>query len=181
MAIVPLLASCEQEEPSIALSIALIDAPCDGTQETATVTCNRAWTASASDPWITVTPSSGSKGETTLTIKVAANTGTTLRKGTVTVSCEGISRSVTVNQVQSLNQKLVIVHNRNLFVAPELRGNGLSAEIDWGDGATAAWRSGVEHSYSSTGNHTVSMKLAGATWFEITDVTGVSEIDLSSF
>lgn len=181
LAALPLLAACEQEEPSVALSIALIDAPCDGTQETATLTCNRSWTASASDPWISVTPASGSKGETTLTIQVAANTGTSVRKGSVTVSCEGISRSITVNQVQPLSQKLVFVHSHNLFVAPELRGNGLFAEIDWGDGSAADWRSGVDHAYSAAGSHTVTMKLAGATWFEKTDVTGISEIDLSGF
>ena len=176
-----LLLSCEKEDPSIALSVGLIDAPADGVQQTVTLTCNRSWTASCSDPWLTVTPASGTKGETALTIQVAPNSGTSVRKGSVNFSCAEITRSVTVNQIQPFKQSLIIVHNLDVFHAPDMRGNDLSAEVDWGDGNTTPWRSGMEHGYSSAGNHKVAIKIAGATWFQQTDVTGISEIDLSGF
>ena len=176
-----LMLSCEKEEPSVSLSVGSIEAPSEGIQQTVTLTCNRAWTATSSDPWLSVNPASGSKGETVLTIQVAPNNGTSVRKGSVTVTCETLTRSVTVSQIQPFKQSLVVVHNLDVFVVPELRGNGLSAEVDWGDGTTAPWRIGLEHGYSSAGNHNVAIKIAGATWFQKTDVTGISEIDLSGF
>ena len=176
-----LLISCEKEEPEVSLSIGAIDAPSEGFQQTFTVTSNRSWTASTSDPWISVNPASGEKGVTTVNVQVAPNTGTSARSGSVTVTCAELTRSVTVKQVQPFNQKLVIVHSKEVFNAPDMRGNGLSAEVDWGDGTTVAWRANAEHGYSSAGSHTVTIKIAGATWFEITDVTGITEIDLSGF
>ena len=173
--------SCEQEEPQLSVSIGMVEAPSDGVQQTFSVTSNRAWTASASDPWISVSPTSGAKGETTVTAKVAANTGTSVRTGSVNFTCAEITRSVTVKQVQPFSQSLVFVHSNDLFYAPEMRGNGLSAEVDWGDGTVASWRAGAEHGYTSPGSHTVTIKIAGATWFQTTDVTGISEIDLSGF
>ncbi|MBQ2436881.1 MAG: BACON domain-containing protein, partial [Clostridia bacterium] len=56
------------------------------------------WTASKSDSWISVSPTSGSSGQgQTLTISASRNTGAA-RTGTVTVSCGNISRTITVNQ-----------------------------------------------------------------------------------
>ena len=56
------------------------------------------WTASKSDSWISVSPTSGSSGQgQTLTISASRNTGGA-RTGTVTVSCGNISRTITVNQ-----------------------------------------------------------------------------------
>ena len=56
------------------------------------------WTASKSDSWISVSPTSGSSGQgQTLTISASRNTGAA-RTGTVTVSCGNISRVITVNQ-----------------------------------------------------------------------------------
>ena len=176
-----LLLSCEKEEPQVSISIGNLDAPAEGLQQTFTVTCNRSWTATTSDPWLSVNPTSGGKGETSVTLQAAPNTGTSVRSGSVTVTCADLTRSVMVKQVQPFNQKLIIVHSKDVFNAPDMRGNGLSAEIDWGDGTTAAWRANAEHGYSSAGTHTVTIKIAGATWFEKTDVTGITEIDLSGF
>lgn len=176
-----LLISCEKEEPQLALSIGMVEAPSDGFQQTFTVTSNRAWTASASDPWLSVSPTSGAKGETSVTVKVAANTGSSVRTGSVTFTCDEITRSVTVKQIQPFQQSLVFVHSNDIFYAPDMRGNGLSAEVDWGDGTVAAWRANAEHGYASSGTHTVTIKIAGATWFQTNDVTGISEIDLSGF
>lgn len=56
------------------------------------------WTASKSDSWISVSPTSGSSGQgQTLTISASRNTGAA-RTGTVTVTCGNISRVITVNQ-----------------------------------------------------------------------------------
>ena len=56
-----------------------------GTGVTVSVSANTAWEVTASQPWITVSPSSGS-GDGQITISASANNSTDIRQATVTVS-----------------------------------------------------------------------------------------------
>ena len=181
MAATLLLAACEREEPSINVSMDSIEAPSDGLQQQVTISCNRSWTATASEPWISLSPESGSKGEANLDIRIEPNTGSSARSGSVSVTCGGLIRYITIRQAQPFRQQLSISHNRKSMTAPDFRGTGLVVEVDWGDGTVVPWRSGIDHGYESKGPYTISMKIAGAQWFQVTDVTGISEIDLSGF
>jgi len=62
------------------------------------VTSNVSWTVSDDADWLTVSPASGSNNRTVTVTATGANTLTTPRIGTVTVTGSGIIRTVTVTQ-----------------------------------------------------------------------------------
>jgi len=67
--------------------------------KTASIQAGVNWTASKSQPWIIISPASGSANTTVqMNISVTANTGQTSRTGTVTISGGGLTRTVTVTQ-----------------------------------------------------------------------------------
>ena len=174
------LTACQKEEPELTLSTGQVSVLAEGGSSSVTVSCNYKWSATA-DPWISISPASGDKGTTTVSIKVAANTGSSIRKGSVTFNCEGLTRAVTITQAQALNQRLTIKHNLSTFVVPTISGNGLSGRVDFGEGEKQNYAAGLKWSYSSTGAHQVVIELAGGTSFAMESVAGVSAIDMSAF
>lgn len=64
---------------------------------TINVTANINWTASSSQNWISVSPTSGS-GNGSINISVSANTSTNPRSGTLTVTGGSLSRTISINQ-----------------------------------------------------------------------------------
>ncbi len=70
--------------------------------ETFTFKANVAnWTAKSSQDWLKVTASPGGKGNQTLTISFEHNEARTAREGTITVSSDGVSFTVTVTQARN--------------------------------------------------------------------------------
>ncbi len=61
------------------------------------VTANVSWTATASQPWITISGGAAGTGNGTVTYGVGANAGA-VRSGTITVAGNGITRTFAVNQ-----------------------------------------------------------------------------------
>ena len=174
------LTACQKEDPELTLSTGQVSISAEGGSSSVTVSCNYKWTATA-DPWITISPASGDKGTSTVTMKIAANTGSSIRKGSVTFNCEGLTRAVTITQAQPLNQRLAITHNLPTFVVPTINGNGLSGKVDFGEGEKQNYAAGLKWNYSSTGTHKVVIELAGGTSFAMESVAGVSAIDMSAF
>ena len=172
--------ACQREDPEMSLSIGQANILAEGGSVSVTVTCNYKWTAQA-DPWITVSPASGDRGDTAVKLTVDANTGSSIRKGSVTFSCSGLSRAVALTQSQPLNQRLTITHNLNRFTVPLLLGNGLSARVDFGEGSKQDYASGLSWTYSTGGTHKVVIECAGGTSFTLESVAGVSAVDMSAF
>lgn len=71
-----------------------------GGSETITFSCNRAWTVTSSESWLTVSPAKGeaNEGGVNVTITCAANTTYDQRNATVTIMSEGLSESISVSQ-----------------------------------------------------------------------------------
>lgn len=94
------LASCkkEPETPKLNVDTLSLSFDVEGGAQTVGLACNKDWTATASESWITV-PSSGSKSTmtTSVTITVARNTGED-RTGTVTFAIEGRSATINISQ-----------------------------------------------------------------------------------
>ena len=174
------LCACQHEDPELTLSTGQVTMLAEGGSSTVTVSSNYKWTASA-DPWITISPSSGEKGTATVSIQVAANTGSSNRKGAVTFVCESLTRSVTVSQAQAFNQRLTITHNLSTFVVPTLNGNGLTGRVDFGEGEKQSYAAGLKWNYSAGGTHKVVIESAGGTSLSMESIDGVSAIDLSAF
>lgn len=71
-----------------------------GGSETITFSCNRAWTVTSSESWLTVSPAKGEANEegAKVTITCAANTTYDPRTATVTISSEGLTETISVSQ-----------------------------------------------------------------------------------
>lgn len=174
------LSACQQEDPELSLSTGQASLKAEGGSVSVTVSSNMNWTATG-DPWITISPSSGNKGTSTVNMTVGANTGSSIRKGGVTFTCGSLTRSVTITQAQPLNQRLAITHSLSTFVVPTLNGNGLSAVVDFGEGEKQNYAAGLKWNYQSSGTHKVVIESAGSTAFSMESIAGISAIDLSGF
>lgn len=71
-----------------------------GGSETITFSCNRAWTVSSSESWLTVSPAKGDANEegARVTITCAANTTYDSRNATITISSDGLTETISVSQ-----------------------------------------------------------------------------------
>lgn len=175
------LMACEREDPSVNFDNTKIEFPSQGGSQTVSVTTNYAWTATTSDPWLSVSPSSGEKGSAIITVKAQANDRTTARKGSVTITCRDLTRSITISQLPALDQSLVIKHTLGSFVLPTFTGSSMVGQVNWGDGAEETYSSGLKHDYATSGSHTVEIKTAGAYSFKLESVAGVTELDFQKF
>ena len=72
----------------------------DGGTQSFTFTCNRDWSISTTENWISVSPSSGTASEegTTVTIKCNPNSTYDPRTASLTVMAEDLAETITVNQ-----------------------------------------------------------------------------------
>ncbi|WP_185731535.1 BACON domain-containing protein [Larkinella rosea] len=77
-----------------------INASAPASTPTISVTANVAWTVSESLDWLSVSSSSGSNNGS-FTINITANTTTSVRSGSVTVSGGGITQTINVSQAQA--------------------------------------------------------------------------------
>ena len=110
-----------QKEPSLTLSgPTSVELSADGGSGSASFTVNRDWTASASDSWVSVSPSSGSAsdGPVTVTIRASQNTTYEDRTATVTIRAEGLSQSITVRQPANLG---VVIPTKSYEIASDAR------------------------------------------------------------
>lgn len=72
----------------------------DGGTQSFSFACNREWSVSSTESWITFSPSKGSAtdGETKVTITCSPNTTYDARSATITVKTEDLSESITITQ-----------------------------------------------------------------------------------
>ncbi len=71
----------------------------EGSQTTVTVASSAEWQVIPGQEWLSVTPLSGGPGHTIITITVAQNSGSTLRRGALTFSASGLEEhTVTIEQ-----------------------------------------------------------------------------------
>ena len=96
--------ACEKE-PSLTLSSPpSLEFTGDGSTGTISFSANRDWTATTSEPWVTVTPSSGkaSDGPAVITVNLSANDTYSDRAANVTITAEGLSQTVQIRQAANL-------------------------------------------------------------------------------
>ena len=72
----------------------------EGGTQSFTFSCNRDWSVSASENWITVSPSSGTPADGEITVRITCSANTTYdgRSATITVRVEDLSETITVTQ-----------------------------------------------------------------------------------
>ena len=90
------LAACKKQ-PFLDVDKTTLIVDVAGATETVTVSANNSWTASASDSWIKV---KYTEGESALTITVSRNNDTDARQGSVTLSSQELTRTISISQAQ---------------------------------------------------------------------------------
>ncbi len=106
--------------------------------QTVTLNSNVSWTTTADDPWITVTPASGSNNSMLTIEATTANTDSVARNGTVTISGGGLSVNVSVTQeptLFSLSLHQVILDNHDQATDSIL----LTANAPWSASTPVSW------------------------------------------
>ena len=98
------LASCQKAQELAITGPTSIELSSDGSSSVISFISNRDWTASWSEPWIKVSPSSGSASDKPVTIAVRCDANTTYddRTAMVTIKSYDLSQTVSVNQPANL-------------------------------------------------------------------------------
>ena len=113
-----------------------------GEQQTFSVTSNTGWTVGSDASWLTVSPASGSN-DGLITVTAAANTETTQRTATITVSGTGVA-----DQVISVTQEAVVPiipvlsvssASMNFAASGEQQTFSVTSNTDWTVGSDASW------------------------------------------
>ena len=94
---------------------------------TLTITANADWTLSSAAGWLTITPASGGKGETEVTLKASANNESADREATVSLICGDTKTDIKVAQ---LSDAINIPEGYSLVWSDEFNG-GPTLGKDW--------------------------------------------------
>ncbi len=134
------LSGCKKE-PSLSLSgPASLELSAGGGSSSASFTVNRDWTASTSDSWVSVSPSSGTASDGPVTVTVTASPNTTYedRTATVTIRAEGLSQSITVRQPANLG---VVIPTKSFEIASDARTVEVTVQsnVDYTVSVSASW------------------------------------------
>ena len=87
----------------LSASPASLSAESSGGDKIMTVDATGNWTATSKPDWITLSPSAGTSGQTTIIVTFAENTGTTSRSGEIVLSDGTRTATVEVSQAQKNN------------------------------------------------------------------------------
>lgn len=134
------LSGCKKE-PSLSLSgPASLELSAGGGSSSASFTVNRDWTASTSDSWVSVSPSSGTASDGPVMVTVTASPNTTYedRTATVTIRAEGLSQSITVRQPANLG---VVIPTKSFEIASDARTVEVAVQsnVDYTVSVSAGW------------------------------------------
>ena len=143
-----------------------------GTSSTVTVTSNTSWTVKSNVTWINGFNRTGGTGNSTFNFKIAANTATASRTGTVTVTGGGIIRTITVTQTGAANK----VTQENTANTLTVSASSLSSAAEGGTSSTVTvtsntswtvksnvtWMNGFSR-IEGTGNSTFNFKIVANT------------------
>ena len=110
-----------------------------GEQKTFSVTSTTDWTVSSSDSWLTVSPASGSDNGT-ITVTTVANTATTKRTATITVSGTGVTTQ-TISVTQDAVPAILSVSPTLLSFTPsgEQKTFAVTSNTEWAVSSNASW------------------------------------------
>jgi mannan endo-1,4-beta-mannosidase len=119
------------------------------------VTSNVSWTVSDDQTWLSASVASGS-GNATFNVTAQANTGTTSRNATVTVSGGGITRTIPVTQAGTTANNLTVnPTSLSLGAAASNSSIAVTANVSWTVTDDQTWLSASPTSGSGNGSFTV--------------------------
>ena len=162
-----LLASCAEENvfnapeyvlsyiPSVETNVTSLEFEPEGENKNIQISCNTSWKADSSESWIFLSGSSG-MGTATLTITTNSNPDYSSRKGSVTVTCAGITKTVEVTQKPKL--KFILSESNLTFtVSSGSKELKIASNQDWSASASADWM--TLSKFSGSNDATVTVKV----------------------
>jgi len=146
-----------EEAPNYTLSIssASLSFVASGEQQAFTITSNTDWTVSSSASWLTVSPASGSNNGT-VTVTAVANSATTQRTATITVSGTSITAqtiSITQDAAPVLNVS-ISPSTLNFAASGEQQILSITSNTNWRVSSDASWLTVSPTSGSNDGSVT---------------------------
>jgi len=120
------------------------------------VTANVSWTITDDQTWLSASPTSGANNGS-FTVSTTANTGTTIRTGTVTITGGGLTRTVAVTQAAPTANNLTLSQTSLSFAsAAASSAVNVTANVSWTVTDDQTWLSASPTSGSNNGSFTVS-------------------------
>ena len=111
-----------------------------------TITANGDWSLTGDADWLTITPSSGGKGETVVIVKATANEGDQSRETNLILSCGDVNTAIAVTQ---LNYNITAPEGYSLVWSDEFNYDG-KPNSDWViENQNAGWVNNELQTYTS--------------------------------
>lgn len=118
----------------------------EASEKIITVTANSEWNITPEVDWLSVSPASGGKGETSITVKATANDNEDSREGTILLSCGDVRSTISVTQ---LNYKITAPEGFSLIWSDEFDYEG-KPNSDWViENQNAGWVNNELQTYTS--------------------------------
>ena len=114
-----------------------IDFQKEANSNTFGISSNVSWTISTDQNWCTASPTSGSNNKT-ITVNVTANTGSTERTATITVSGDGITRNIKIKQV---GEAYLTVDKTSIDFSKDAGNNSFNirSNVSWTVSSSQSW------------------------------------------
>ena len=128
-------------------------------QASFSISSNTNWTVNKTTPWFWLNPGSGS-GNGTVSINYEENTSAQERTGTITVSANGVNRTVTVKQAGKTSNSFLTVNPTEINISS---GSGayninVSSNVNWTVSESASWVNLSKNSGSNNDMFTINIE-----------------------
>ena len=144
------------------------------------VSTNVALDVKTTEEWIKYNPSTKGLNDLKIHFSIDENKEYKQREGKIIIYKDSLQQEIKVIQ-SPRPQSLRINHNNVEYTIPDVTGNNITGKIYWGDGEESDYIEGSKHNYSSSNEHTVTIKLHNATKVYLPNILGIKELDFSDF
>lgn len=124
------------------------------------ITSNVSWTVSDNASWISVSPGSGSN-DGSISITCTSNASTSSRSGTITVSGDGVTKTVSITQAGAAPSSNLALSTYTLHFLPDLGlyNVNVTSNINWTVSSSAYWINLSTTSGSNNGSFEVECEM----------------------
>ncbi len=133
--------------------------------------CSHSWTTSCGADWITISPSSGGAGETTVTLVIKENTVQSERSATITFSADGYDKTINVVQPAGTSGTSYLNLDRELIALTSSDADTQSIKVtaseEWTAVVTAGTWLSISPNTGSAGESTSTITIKENTTAEI--------------
>lgn len=123
----------QAEKPTLSVSPSSLSFASGAGEKTFTVDCNYSFSITGNPSWITLSANSGAAGRTSIKATASANTGNA-RSATLTVNCNGTTKTVAISQAAYVEPTLSISPTNIQFLARagvQTRTMTLTSNVPW--------------------------------------------------